>query len=691
MIIRWSRIIPRLVILVLVIVIIWLGRNELIRWQLRSNLQRQTGAAAEIGSVRTDLQKGGVMIGNVRFFDPKSPSRELFRAEKISVQGSYDDLLYRYFRLSELNVEGVRIVIDGTDGQELIPNRLWNKLNDQIPKELKPLGELDWLALLSEKPEDAAKNLLKQLETSQLLADLKQRWQNEIVQFETAANLLKQRFQNTQGLTESAQKNAQKTDNQLQWINELLKELEATDSDIRKLLEHVTKLKSSAQGDYQSLVGAVQRDRDKIKSKSLQVPKIDAESLSESLIGTEIKEQWEKTVTWGNWARSLLVPVEAENQTVSIYDHFGLTPPKRFRGEKIHLTALDARPELLIETTNLTGQVLFGTLPVYFNGIVKNLAQPITLGFSPTVAQFCFSGSGIPASPVLPENNVVMAEQLPAVVNPDIVPNIYITLQIDRIGENNEDQMILCCPMYQLSERILGRPDKLTITVSPGISRLDGVLLLQGEKLSGEIRITQSGVRFSAMMPEKSQNKELQSILQQLLEPLDNFTASVLVSGTRSEPVYVFKSNIADVIRPRIELLVQEKWDKLCREAERLVIEEANQGTATLNTVLQEKLDPVMNGIDTSRSQWEQQITQLSGVPFDRLVQSQISKLSPKDQQRLNNFLKSPVIQSLLQNRQPEQNPQQIDPLIQHGIDKLQDKIPGLLEQLRKKDKQNTK
>jgi hypothetical protein len=685
MVIRWSRIIPRLIILVLIIGIIWLGQNELIRWQLRSNLQRQTSATTEIGFVRTDWQRGNIVIGNVRLSDSKPPNHELFRVEKISAQADYNDLLRRYFHFSELNIEGVQVVIDGVNGQELIPNRLWSKLKNQIPKELQSINDLDWSALLTEKPEDAAKILLQQLETSQLLAGLKQRLPNEIERFEAAANLIKQRFQKIQGLTE----NAKGTDIQLQWINELLKELEETDLNIRQLLEHATKLKSSAQGDYQSLISAVQRDRDKIKNQSLRVPKINAEQLSESLIGTEIKEQWDKTLTWSYWARSFLVPVEADNQTVSIYDHFGFTPPPKIRGENIHLTALDTRPELFIETTNLTGQVRFGTLPVYFNGTVKNLAQPITLGILPTVGQFCFSGSGIPVSPVLPENNAVAVEQVPAAVNPDIIPNIYVTLQIDRIGENNEDQMIICCPMYQLPERILGHPEKLAITVSPRTSRLDGVLLLQGEKLSGEIRITQSGVRLTAMLPEKRQNTELQWILQQLLDSQDNFTASVLVSGTRSEPVYVFKSNLSEIICPRIELLIQEAWDKLCREAEQVILDEANQGTGILNAMLQEKLEPVMNGINTSRTQWEQQIAQLSGgIPIDQLVQSQLSKLSPKDQQRLNNFLNSPTVQSLLPNRPPEQIPQQqqIDPLIQHGIDKLQNKIPGLLEQLRKKN-----
>ncbi|MDR2437790.1 MAG: hypothetical protein LBE12_00270 [Planctomycetaceae bacterium] len=684
MIIRWSRIIPRLLILVLFIVIIWLGQSKLIRWQLRSNLQRQTGAATEIGSVRTDLRRGSMEIGDVRLFDPKQPNRELLRAEKIFVQSNYEDILYRYFHLSELNIEGVQVVIDGADGEQLIPNRLWSKLKNQIPKELKSVSNLDWLAVLTEKPEDAAKNLLKQLGTSQFLADLKQRWHNEAVQFENAANLVKQRFQNTQKWTERAKT----PDNQSQWLNELLKELEETDIDIRQLLEHVTKLKSSAQEDYQLLVNTVQHDRNKIKSESRQFPKMNTESFSEYLIGTEIKEQWEKTVTWCDWVRSLLVPVEADDQTVSIYDHFGMTPPQHVRGETIHLTVLDARPELLIETTNLTGQVLFGALPVYFNGTIKNLAQPITLGFSPIVGQFCFSGSGIPISPVLQENNTVAAEQLPAVVNPDIVPNIYVTLQIDRIGENNEDQMIICCPMYQLPEHVLGHSEKLAITVSPGTSRLDGVLLLRGEQLSGEIQLTQSGVRLGITLPEQQQNKELQQILQQLLDSPDHFTASVLVSGTRSEPVYAFKSNIADIICSRMELLLQQNWNKLCQETERLVLEEANQVATTLNMVLQEKLEPMINGINTSRTQWEQQIIQLSGVPFDQLIQSQFSKLSSKDQQRLNNLLKSPTIQALLQNRPSEQIPQQqIDPFIQQGIDKLQDKIPGLLEQLRKKTK----
>jgi uncharacterized protein (TIGR03545 family) len=684
MFICWSRLIPRLILLFIVLAVLWRGQEGLVRWMIRSNIRQQTGADVEIGSVQMDWRDTSTIINDVRIFDPKNWDRELIRAEKIFVRGDRNDLLHRYFQFPEINAEGIRIVVEETGGRSLIPDHLWNKLKNGVPKELKKefesVGEPDWSVFLTEEPKVAAKVFLQQLETSQLLDRIKKRWPNEVQHFETTASLLKQRLQNIKGLLENIKNPADK----FELFETVLKEFEGLDQNFRQLLEDVTKIESSAQRDYQSLVDAAKGDREKIQK--LQTPRIDANRLSEMLVGQEVLEQWDKTVTWGDWARSLFVPVDEEDRA-TIFNPLGLALPKKIRGEKISLTTLDARSELLIKTANLTGQILFGNFPVYFNGTIKNIANPVALGVEPVTAQFCFSGSGVPASPTRPDSVAdIAAEQLPAILNPDIVPNIYATLTINRLGEHNEDQLIICCPMYQLPERILGNSEKLAISVSSGTLRLDGVLMLQGEKLSGEIRVVQSGTQISVILPAKYQGREFQQILQKSLDSAGDLTASVLVSGTRTEPVYVFKSNIAELIVPQIMSLATQEWDLLRQETEQLVLEEANQGTEILNSVFRGKIEPMMNDLNTLRAQWEQNVAKISGVPFDQLVQSQLSKLSPNDMQRLGNLLQSPSVQALLnQSGQPEQTPQQIEQLIQRGADKLQDKIPGLLDKLRKK------
>ncbi len=82
MLINWSRFLPRLALLLLFLVALWWGRNTLIAWQIRSNIAKRTGAAAEIGAVRTDFDNDTIVLTGLRLFDPRRPERELFQAGK---------------------------------------------------------------------------------------------------------------------------------------------------------------------------------------------------------------------------------------------------------------------------------------------------------------------------------------------------------------------------------------------------------------------------------------------------------------------------------------------------------------------------------------------------------------------------------------------------------------------------------
>lgn len=681
MLIYWSRLIPRFLILAAVIGLLWLKQDGLIRWQIKNQIENQTGASTRIGSVHSDLAGGNITINDIELFDPKSPERKPIHVGKVSAKGNFEKISKRYLDFTQIDVEGVKVVIDGVDGEQFVPDKLWLQFKDRIPKEIDLAGDFDWSLFLSEKPEEAAKQLFKQLDTSRLVDELQRRWPDDVKQIESHVATIEARFQQIKNLFDKETQPADKLD----LVNRLLQELEGTDISIQQLLAAAAQLKNKAGSDYQSLVESTKQDREKLQS--IQTPQINVDKLSESLIGPDITEQWNKTLAWGDWARSLFVPVKVDEKKNNIYEHFGLEPPEQFNGEMIHFAALDARPDLLVENMSLTGEINFGGLPIFFHGVVKNIAQSMQLAPEPTVAQFCFSGSGVPVSPIRIDE---IRPDPTAVLDPDIVPEIFVTISVDRIGQNEEDQLIVHCPAYRLSERVLGNSNKLAISVSPGQSRLDGVVIMRGEQLSGQVRIVQTDTKLAVLLPEKLQGSSLHSTIQQTLNALDGFTAEVFVSGTRQQPQYAFKSDIADRLRPQIEALASAEWDNVRQQANTLLTSEANQAVESLNSLIKDKLDPTLNDIGQKRNQWEQQIAG-AGLPVGQLVESQLSKLSPKDQERIGKFMQSPIMQSMLQNQQngntaasqEQQVEQLIDGAIQEGVEKLQEKLPGLLDRLR--------
>lgn len=687
MIIRWSRVLPRLVIFVLLLVAAWFGRNALIKWQLCRQIESQTGTAAQIESVQSELLDGRVQMIGLRLSDPKGEKRELLTTEKIVAQMDRNALLLRQFLLSSVEIEGLRMSVEGVEGDDWVPDKLWSRFKDRIPQEIEPLSGFDWTAFLTEKPEDAAKGLLKQLETSRTVTEIKNRWPEDVRQFEAGSEAIKRRFQNVKTLTDGVQRGG----DTLQQVNGILGELEGTDREIQALLNSIAALNTKARADWEQISKAAQQDQATLEA--LPVQGIDKEELSKTLVGPELREQWDKALAWGDWARSLLVPVQLDDSFAPIYERFDLKPPPKTPGETIHISSLDARPELLIEKTSVTGQILFGDTPLFFNGVIENIAYPMTMGPAPTVAHFCFSGSGIPSSPYMPTGEQILREQEAALVNPDLPPNLYVMLQVDRIGENEEDLIKFCCPIYRLPERTLGKEGKFEVLVSPGVTRLDGSLLLRGDRLSGQIRLEQGGIRMAARLPENARHADLQRVLQQTLDSVSGFTAEIHIGGTRQQPTYHVQSDLADRLQPQLENLLRGEWDSVRLQARQLLQNEANQGYAELNDIVKNKLEPTWKEIDGQRNDWEKKLAQAGNVPIDQLIQSQRDKLSEKDRQRLDRFLAAPAVQGILQNADGAAPgniggvtlPGDLDQKIQREADRLQDKIPGLLDRLNKR------
>ena len=659
----------RFIVLIVFVVVAWFFCDEIIRWQIVAQIQSQSGAVAELDSARTDLPNGAIELSNLHLFDPNDRSKELLSIEKITSNSAPRDLAQRYFRFPAVTLQGIRVAVDGTDGSQFVPDTLWTKLKDSLPDFVSADDGFDWTAFFADDPETVAKNLLNQLDSVKYAEQLRDRWPKEIEQIKNLAESLKTRFANIKNLADKTKQPGDK----LELVGGFLKELDGADQSVQQLVTAINQLQEKAKLDYATLVTASQKDQTQLQS--LKAPSIDTANITESLLGNEIREQWNKTVTWGDWARSLLVPVELGDGMLPVYERFGLQPPKKVRGETIRFASLDARPEVLLDTVDLTGQILFGDLPIFFNGTVTNVASPLELGPEPMIAQFCFSGSGVPTSAILPEQDA----QAPVARDPNLLANLYVTLLVDRLGGKEEDQLIVRCPFYELPGRILGNPEKVAINVLPGRSRLDGVINFKGEKLDGQIYIVQDSTRLTAMLPDKLRNSSLHRVLQGTLDGLNGFDVSIFVSGTRSQPQYVVKSDIAEKLRPQIENLVLQEWDGIRQKADVAVAAEVNKAVTLLNEAVQKHLDPLVQEANGQKALLEQQITQATGLPLNQFLQSQLAQLSPQDQQKLGQLVNTPLIQSLLKS---DGASNQVDQLLQKGAEKLQQKLPGALDKL---------
>ncbi|MCL2743191.1 MAG: hypothetical protein FWE67_05000 [Planctomycetaceae bacterium] len=672
MIIYWHRFAPRVVILLVIAFLVWLNQETFVTLAVQRQIENRTGAGVRLESIQGDVLKGNAVVNNLSIYDRKNPQRKLISAARITVEGDFENIAKRYFVFPQITAEGIHITVDGVDGQQFVPDKLWLSLKDTLAQDTAEFADkTDWTQFFSQKPDDAVKQILSQLKTSKTADEVNSRWAKDVKKIEETANGIKSRFQKIKQIVNKQNP----SDSQTSQVNQFLIEVEAINVLVQKFLTDVNQLNEKAKTDYQSLLDSVNQDRNSIKKISL--PKFSSESISESLIGPEVKEQWSNMLTWSEWLRSLLSP-DGVNTAAKVNkakggsaaEHIGFISPKRFRGETIHFAALDARPEIMIETLNLTGKMDFGAVPLYFNGKVDKAAFSMHLAPAPTIIQCCFSGQSIPISPIQAEVNE--AEIIGG------LPDIFTTISIDRIGQNEVDNLVFHCPKYRLPARLLGRQEQFAVAVSPGVSQLDGMLVVNNGQLSGRIRMIQTETKLSAVLPAKAQNTNLHRTIQGTLNTLDGFNAEVLVSGTKDDPQYVFTSDIADKIRPSLEQLLQAEWDEIKQRTDTQMTAEANAAVDTLRTAVNDKINPLTAQINTEQQQWQQQLQQFQDVPVQQLIQKGVSSLSEKDKERIGQALN--LLQQKAPGPQEQLNGKTLEDAVNEGVDKLQKKLPGALD-----------
>jgi hypothetical protein len=667
MLIYWRRFIPRVCILAVIVFLVWLNQETLVTLAVQQQLKSRTGAGVQLESIRGDILSGNAVANNLSVYDRKNPDRKPLCAAKITAEGDFRNIAKRYLVFPKITAEGIQITVDGVNGQSFVPDKLWLELKDAIPVNAADFaGEIDWTQFFSQKPEDAVKQILSQLKTSKFANELNTKWTEDVKKIEASAKDIENRFNRIKQILNKQTP----SDSQTPQVQQFLIELDAINVSVQKFLSDVNQLNDKAKFDYQSVLTSVNQDRDNIKNISL--PKFSTDSISESLVGPEVKEQWDKMLAWSEWVRSLLSPENTVKNSTAKRIEFSM--PKHFNGEKIDFAALDARPDVLIETLDFTGKIDFGTLPLFFNGTSSNTAFSMSLAPAPTVIQCCFSGRGVPLSPVQTENGNNDAA-LPEITGG--LPDIFITVSIDRIGQNEVDNLVFHCPKYRLPARLLGKQGNFAVAVSPGVSQVDGMMVLNSGQLSGRIRMIQTETKLSAVLPAKLQNTGVHQAIQNTLNALDGFSAEVLVSGTKESPQYVFKSDIADKLRSPLEQLLQTEWDEIKQLADAQMTAEANAAVDILRAAVNDKISPLTAQINAEQQQWQQQF---QGVPMEQLIQKGTSSLSEKDKERVGQVL------NLLQQKPAQEQPQgqlngkTIEDAVKEGTDKLQKKLPGILD-----------
>lgn len=637
---RKSHLILKFLILTFAVLIVWISSDIVLRHGLIALGEMKSGTRLEIGTLKSNLEKGELHVENVRFSNPENPSQVYADIDSADMRISIGNLSRRRYLVKEGVIRGIRIKSENALGAEnSMFDDLSRRFQDEISGGASNFISLDAaIAILSKPSKEAAGEIVKDYEIVKTSNRLVNEWTEEANRTRANARNIETRIRNLGNVVDRVKQEGKL----LQGTREFLAELEAIDKESDGLKASISGLKSKTVSDKAELDEAVRNDR--VKLDNLRVPKLDPAEVTENLLGNEIRERLAEIFAIIEQAKSTTDVEESP-----LYDDLGLGFGKeRMRGRDVFFAGKRGRVDFFVRDLLLEGDISFADSRFAFMGMLKNVNNRPELFDTPMYLHFALSGmrideerlavfateiTGIEA--LLSKSHELERPRSPDVPT-DVPPDIYISLVIDRTGNVPHDRIIAVCPSYPVPARKLGKEGSFALDISPGNARIALIIDQRGDEISGEVRFLLSPVSLVPHILETRENAGLKSILESGLSGIDSLDVAVDIGGTLDKPSVRFRSDLGNRLSVQWEKVLQDQWQSTSGE----LISQLNgrylESLRFSENVVNEQLQPILDSMQSSRNAIEKQL--IPGT--DKLPNVEIPGLKIPDEDKIREGLR---------------------------------------------------
>jgi uncharacterized protein (TIGR03545 family) len=519
--IRWRCVLPRVGGIIVVATIAQLGLSPFVGWLVVESGERTVRARVEVGETHVSLLGGDVVLRDIRVANARAPMRNLVEADRCELNMEARALLHKQAIVDHATLTGLRF---GT------PRNTSGALPDTEPSEQsRPTGWLD------DKAKDVAKqwlenlhgrlqqNLVDQLQSVQLTEDLLRRWPANYDELKDRVAELRQQTTSLQTQARAAQ------DNPLRHVDalaELPKQVAEISENVTSLSKEVEALPEMAEADRRAIVAAREHDERFIRDQLL-FDAIDSSVLTAYLMQEQLAGPVADLLDWMQWVRRI-VPASAEP-----------TEAKRRRGQEVCFAGCLRHPDVLIRALDLRGSGRLGGQSFELAGTLTDVSNRPALCGQPIRLKLTTSGS----------------------------LQIQAQATIDRTGPVAKDQFLLDCGGIVLPKLRLGSSDKLRLSISPSTATLNISVVLEGDKLSGDVQLVQKQVKIMPSVGEELDRFQVGDALEESLRDVRSVATRVSLSGTFDRPQFELWSNLGPAVAEAMNHTIQKAASTYARQA----------------------------------------------------------------------------------------------------------------------------
>lgn len=515
---RWTYLFPRLIIISLAGLVVWLCADSLMRRALVAQVQAVTGAKVDVDQMRLNLREGKAFLQELQVADPRDTDLNLFQADMAYLDVDFASLLRRKIKITGGRTSNLRFGSPRTNSG-ILPGRMHHSTTVVTPDTPKSLlkspitdaGELKpeitepesrWLDQLQEQ---IVSNETPKLESNSTLEVLAENWSPML------AKTSKELQQINQQIDQLKTSLNQHDDNPLR------QDFESTLSQISSLLQQtksvqarLAAMRSQAATDKSKLTAAQQADLQAIEQLA-SIQSFDGDTITQLLLVRSQRARADEIVRWFRWFRDAVPNIKQDFQ------------PQPIRGLNVAIPSQDGQavpPDFLIEELDIEGAGHFAGQFMNFAGKLNHLSSQPTRHTQPTTFDLRAQGRH----------------------------HFVVKSTIDRRTDVPSDTLDVRCPDLQVQQNPLGSDGSILVTVGPNMKlQADVRLKAIGDTLAGELIFRHFNVSLHVdQLHSIAGGTEMALRLNQELSNLNQFDTRVTLSGSLENYQMKIESNLGN-------------------------------------------------------------------------------------------------------------------------------------------------
>jgi hypothetical protein len=539
---RWQIVVPRLLLVVVLLLAAQYTLGRVVRRTATGWLEVAANKRVDVAHARVSLLRRELALNDLRIRTGRHPSRSLLEVDRCELKFAVGPLLYKKATFERGTLSGVRFsaprIISAGQGSpasrdaSLIVKWLDGNACDKAR---------DWLEQLDHCFDHDIPSQFASLERTNAMCAL---WPEYAGHFDGRIGELKLHAQTLEKSWHAAQVNPLRHVAFLKSLPDQVAELRAEFSRAHADLE---RLAGSFASKRRAIISERGQEEDRLRS-GVKLEPIDANVLSSYFLRENVSAQVGEVISLLRWTREM-VPAEP-------------TPDKRrARGENVVFAGCRPTPSFLIRSLQLHGTARLGGQTVELGGTLTDVSDAPALHRRPIRLRAKATGS------------------LP----------LELQATIDRTGPVARDELLVDCRGMLMPTLALGQSDgDFRLTLAPSVASLSISVMVEGEKLSGDMQLVQRQVKITPVFTGQLSDVPLAAALQATLAELDSLAVQISLGGTLSEPTCSLWSTlgpaVAEATKRAMRRAGDEHADVLVARARRQVDERLAQLEQQIHT-----------------------------------------------------------------------------------------------------------